>query len=125
MKNSNSKGKRQKANSRKKLYKATQRDQQAKCETPKEEWQKSGIAESLIKLNLKILTTDQIAEWFFQYLPHSARRNDGRIRDGYLRAYSNPLQGGWGIEGYDPTNLEGKPELRSRAKISFLFRNKE
>lgn len=77
-----------------------------------QEWRKSGIAESLIKLNLEILTPDEIAEWFFQYLPHSARRNDGRIRDGYLRAYSEPMKGGWGIEGYDLTNLEAEPELR-------------
>ena len=77
------------------------------------EWRKSGIAESLINLNLEILTTEEIAEWFFQYLPHSARRNDGRIREGYLRAYANPLLGGWGIKGYDPTNLEEEPELRT------------
>ena len=77
------------------------------------EWRKSSIAESLINLNLEILTTEEIAEWFFQYLSHSARRNDGRIREGYLRAYANPLQGGWGIKGYDPLNLEAEPELRT------------
>ncbi len=77
-----------------------------------EEWNRSCIAPSLIKLNLEILTEEEIAEWYFQYLAHSARRNDGRIRDGYLRAYRNPLRGGWGIKGRNPTNLDAEPELR-------------
>ncbi len=78
-----------------------------------EEWVKSGIDSSLIKLNKKILNEEEIAQWFFQNLPHSARRNDGRIRGGYLKAYKNPLKGGWGIEGYDLTDLSAEPELRS------------
>ncbi len=77
-----------------------------------EEWNQSAIAPSLIKLNLEILTEEEIAEWYFQYLRNSARRNDGRIRDGYLRAYKDPLRGGWGIKGRDPTNLDAEPELR-------------
>ncbi len=78
-----------------------------------EEWSKSAIAPSLIKLNKKRLEEEEIAEWYFQNLPSSARRNDGRIRDGYLKAYKDPLKGGWGIEGYDPTDLEAEPELRT------------
>ena len=62
-----------------------------------EEWVGSGIAPSLIKLNKKILNEEEIAEWYFQNLPSSARRNDGRIREGYLKAYKDPLRGGWGI----------------------------
>ena len=77
------------------------------------EWEQSGIHQSLIRLNLLSLEEEAIAEWYFQYLPNSARRNDGRIRDGYLRAYAEPLKGGWGISGYDPTNWEAEPELRS------------
>ncbi|MDJ0536606.1 MAG: DUF3854 domain-containing protein [Xenococcaceae cyanobacterium MO_207.B15] len=76
------------------------------------EWNQSAIAPSLIKLNLEILTEEEIAEWYFQYLRNSARRNDGRIRDGYLRAYKDPLRGGWGIKGRNPTNLDAEPELR-------------
>lgn len=76
------------------------------------EWQQSGIHPSLISLNLKTLASEAIATWYFQYLPQKARRNDGRIRDGYLRAYSEPLKGGWGIEGYDPTDWDSEPELR-------------
>ncbi len=49
-----------------------------------EEWVGSAIAPSLIKLNKKRLEEEEIAEWYFQNLPSSARRNDGRIRDGYL-----------------------------------------
>ncbi len=78
-----------------------------------EEWVGSGIAPSLIKLNKKILNEEEIAEWYFQNLPSSARRNDGRIREGYLKAYKDPLRGGWGIEGYDLTDLEAEPELRT------------
>ena len=77
-----------------------------------EEWQQSGIRQSLISLNLKTLASDAIAEWYFQYLPRKARRNDGRIRDGYLRTYDLPMKGGWGIEGYDPTETAAEPELR-------------
>ena len=78
-----------------------------------DEWARSGIHPSLTELNLRSLAEDEIAEWYFQYLPNSARRNDGRIRDGYLRTYSEPLKGGWGIEGYDPTDFDRDPELRS------------
>lgn len=77
------------------------------------EWQQSGIHQSLIELNLCSLEESAIAEWYFQYLPKSARRNDGRIRDGYLRAYAEPLKGGWGISGYDPTDWQAEPELLS------------
>lgn len=79
----------------------------------REEWIESAIAPSLIELNLKSLEEEDIAEWYFGNLPPSARRNDGRIRDGYLKAYREPLKGGWGIEGYDPTDLSAEPELRS------------
>ena len=79
------------------------------------EWEQSAIAPSLIALNLKILLEEEeeIAEWYFGELPRTARRNDGRIRDGYLKTYRDPLKGGWGIEGYDPTDLEAEPELRT------------
>ena len=77
------------------------------------EWQESAIAQSLIDLNLKGLGESAIAEWYFGNLPPTARRNDGRIRDGYLRTYREPLKGGWGIEGYDPTDLNAEPELRT------------
>lgn len=78
-----------------------------------EEWRQSAIAQSAIALNLKNLEESEIAEWYFGNLPPTARRNDGRIRDAYLRTYREPLKGGWGIEGYDPTNLEAEPELRT------------
>ena len=78
-----------------------------------QEWLKSSIHPSLINLNLRQLQEEEIAEWFFQYLPRSARKNNGRIRDGYLRTYRNPLKGGWGIEGYNPFDWDEAPELRS------------
>lgn len=77
------------------------------------EWQQSEIAQSLIELNLLCLEEEAIAEWYFQYLPNSARRNDGRIRDGYLRAYKEPLKGGWGLAGYNPLDWHSEPELRN------------
>lgn len=76
------------------------------------EWQTSGIEQSLIDLNLLPLEENAIADWYFQYLPQSARRNDGRIRSGYLKAYATPLQGGWAIAGYDPTDWQAEPEIR-------------
>lgn len=78
------------------------------------EWQQSAIAQSLIDLNLKSLGEEDIAWWYFQYLrEQKSRRNDGRISDTYLKRYREPLKGGWGIEGYDPTDLKAEPELRS------------
>ena len=77
------------------------------------EWLESGIEPTLIALNLQSLSEEAIAEWFFQYLPKSARRNDGRIRTGYLSAYRNPLRGGWGVAGYNPEDWSEEPELRS------------
>lgn len=79
-----------------------------------EEWQTSAIALSLIKLNLKSLKDeDAIASYYFGNLSRTERRNDGRYRDKWLNRYREPLKGGWGIEGYDPTDMTVEPELRS------------
>ena len=77
-----------------------------------QEWQTSAIHPSLIQLNLLSLEEEEIAEYYFQYLPREARRNDGRINEGYLRTYSEPLKGGWSVAGLDPTNWDSEPELR-------------
>ena len=77
------------------------------------EWEKSAIHPHLIDLNqVSLFEEEAIAEWYFQFIPRSERRNDGRISEGLLKAYQNPLKGGWGILGYDPTNLDSEPELR-------------
>lgn len=76
------------------------------------EWETSAIHPSLIQLNLLSLEEQAIAEYYFQYLSRDARRNDGRISEGHLKAYREPLKGGWGAVGYDPTNLDEKPEIR-------------
>ena len=78
----------------------------------KQEWTTSAIHPSLIQLNLLSLREEEIAEYYFQYLPREARRNDGRISEGYLKTYAEPLKGGWGVAGYDPTNWDKEPELR-------------
>lgn len=83
-----------------------------KFDNNQSEWLASGIHQSLIDLNLRQPEESEIADWYFQYLPKSARRNDGRIRSGYLKAYANPLQGGWAIAGYDPTDWQSEPDLR-------------
>lgn len=77
-----------------------------------QEWAESAIEQSLIELNLLNLEEEEIAEYYFQHLPRKARRNDGRISEGYLKIYRNPLKGGWGIAGYDPTNWDSEPEIR-------------
>ncbi len=77
-----------------------------------QEWQSSAIHPSLIQLNLLSLEEEEIAEYYFQYLPRAARRNDGRINECYLRTYSEPLKGGWGVAGLDPTNWDSEPEIR-------------
>lgn len=78
------------------------------------EFKKSGIHDHQIALGFYVPHSDEIAEFFFQGLPNSARKNTGQIRVGYLRTYANPIEkGGWAILGYDPTDLAKEPEIRS------------
>lgn len=72
--------------------------------TPKHfaEFAASAIATELARLNFVSLADDQPYEYLLYGLPRGDRRNDGRLRDRWLRRYRHTEQGGWWCEGIDP-----------------------
>ncbi|BAY41968.1 hypothetical protein NIES2111_63640 (plasmid) [Nostoc sp. NIES-2111] len=79
-----------------------------------QEWLNSGVDEELILLNVRSLQGDEIYEYLLYALPQSARRNDGRLRDGYLRLYAYIIIAWW-VSGLDPLN-NWRPMDWGRAK---------
>ncbi|MBD2505174.1 DUF3854 domain-containing protein, partial [Anabaena azotica] len=79
-----------------------------------QEWLDSGVDEELIRLNVRSLQGDEIYEYLLYALPQSARRNDGRLRDGYLRLYAHIILAWW-VSGLDPLN-DWNPMDWGRAK---------
>jgi hypothetical protein len=74
-----------------------------------QEWLQSGVAPELIVNNIRSLAGTTPYEYLLYDLPNSERRNDGRLRDGWLRRYAHVEQGGWWCSGVEP--LTGKPML--------------
>ena len=68
------------------------------------EWKKSCVDEKLIFLNLISLIGFTVYEYLLYGLPNSERRNDGRLRDKWLRRYAPLEDGGWWVSGLDPLN---------------------
>ena len=69
-----------------------------------EEWLSSGVDRELIKLNIESLEGDEAIINLLYGLPQSERRNDGRLREKYLKRYSHTRLGGWWVSGLDPRN---------------------
>jgi hypothetical protein len=63
----------------------------------------SGVDPTLTELNVRSLSGDKIYEYLLYALPHTARRNDGRLRDGYLQRYAH-INSAWWASGLDPLN---------------------
>ncbi|WP_419756915.1 hypothetical protein [Anabaena sp. FACHB-595] len=63
-----------------------------------QEWLNSGVDEKLILLNVRSLLGDEIYEYLLYALPQTARRNDGRLRFGYLRLYAH-ITNAWWVSG--------------------------
>jgi Domain of unknown function (DUF3854) len=70
------------------------------------EWKESVIDPFVFHYNLQSLSGDNPYEYLLYGLPTTARRNDGRIRDGYLRRYAHLENGGWWCAGIDLLTLE-------------------
>ncbi|KAB8318239.1 DUF3854 domain-containing protein [Tolypothrix campylonemoides VB511288] len=68
------------------------------------EWLNSAVDEEIVRLNVKSLSCYTPLEYLLYALPQNARRNDGRLRDSYLRKYSHTTKGGWWVSGLDPKN---------------------
>jgi hypothetical protein len=64
----------------------------------------SGIDPQIIELNFESLEGDEAYEFLLYALEDDARRNDGRLRDKWLKKYSHLDNGAWGCRGLDPLN---------------------
>ncbi|MBE8988801.1 DUF3854 domain-containing protein [Nostoc sp. LEGE 12450] len=68
------------------------------------EWLTSAVDPKLTALNVRSLSGTSIYEYLLCALPQTARRNDGRLRDGYLKRYAHAEAGAWWVSGLDPLN---------------------
>ncbi|MBG1271122.1 plasmid replication protein, CyRepA1 family [Nostoc sp. WHI] len=64
----------------------------------------SGVDPELTALNVRSLSGPSVYEYLLCALPQTARRNDGRLRDGYLKRYAHAEAGAWWVSGLDPLN---------------------
>ena len=78
------------------------------------EWSNSAVNSDLTKLNVISLAGLEPMERLLYGLPDSERRNDGRIRDKWLRRYAHTELGGWWCSGVDV--LSGEPSLWGQFK---------
>ncbi|MBE9117204.1 DUF3854 domain-containing protein [Lusitaniella coriacea LEGE 07157] len=72
----------------------------------RQEWLDSGVDPKLIELNVRSLDGFAAIESLIYALPHSERRNDGRIRDKWLKKYRHVEKGGWWCSGVDLLTFE-------------------
>ena len=63
------------------------------------EWRDSSVDDQLTALNLLSLSSYEPHERLLYALPPDKRRNDGRIRDPYLKQYQHLDHGGWYVVG--------------------------
>ncbi|MCC5615430.1 DUF3854 domain-containing protein, partial [Nostoc sp. CHAB 5836] len=63
----------------------------------------SGVDPIVTELNVRSLSGSEIYEYLLYALPHTARRNDGRLRDSYLQRYAH-INSAWWASGLDPHN---------------------
>jgi hypothetical protein len=68
------------------------------------EWRSSSVDDQITALNLLSLEGTQAQDRLFSFLPNSERRNDGRVRDKWLRRYDHTEAGGYWISGLNPHN---------------------
>ena len=66
-----------------------------------QEWRDSAVDPDLVKLNVKSLSRFEPYEYLFYGLPDSERRNDGRLRDKWLKRYHHVEHGGWRVSSVD------------------------
>ncbi len=66
-----------------------------------QEWLDSGIAPSLIELNLKSLSGNAAAHYLF-YSEQLPRLNSGRLSESFLKRYTHIEDGGWWCGTVDP-----------------------
>jgi hypothetical protein len=87
------------------------------------EWINSTVSPDLIKLNVKSLKGYEPYDYLLYALPDSDRRNDGRIRDKWLRRYAHTEHGGWWCSGVDV--LTGQDSQWGQFKPDFPYQYQE
>jgi hypothetical protein len=65
------------------------------------EWINSAVDNDLIKLNVKSLSGYEPLDYLLYGISNEDRRNDGRIRDKWLKRYAHTELGGWWVSGID------------------------
>jgi hypothetical protein len=70
------------------------------------EWLNSCVDSEIINLNVQSLSGTTPYEDLLYGLPDSDRRNDGRLRDYWLKKYQHVSDGGWWCSGVDILTLE-------------------
>ncbi|MCG6138922.1 MAG: DUF3854 domain-containing protein, partial [Nostoc sp. LLA-1] len=63
----------------------------------------SAVDPILTALNVLSLRGNEVYEYLLYALPQTARRNDGRLREGNLRRYAH-INSAWWVSGLDPHN---------------------
>jgi len=66
-----------------------------------QEWVESAVNPDLIGLNVISLSGVEPYDRLLYGLPESQRRNDGRLRDKWLKRYAHCEHGGWWVSGVD------------------------
>ena len=66
------------------------------------EWNQSSVDDKLTTLNLTSLSGLTTYDYLLYALPDKDRRNDGRLRDKFLKRYQHLEHGVWYIAGLDP-----------------------
>jgi hypothetical protein len=66
-----------------------------------EEWRNSFVSEDIIELNCVSLSGNNPYEYLLYGLTEDERRNDGRLRDSWLKKYAHIEEGGWWCSGVD------------------------
>ena len=67
-----------------------------------DEWNQSSVDPKLTTLNVTSLSGLTTYDYLLYALPDKDRRNDGRLRDKFLKRYQHLEHGGWYIAGLDP-----------------------
>jgi len=93
-------------------------DQYPNCQLLPRHWHEwvvdSAVDPTITALNVRSVEGNEIYECLTYALPPTARRNDGRLRDGELRRYSH-INSAWQVSGLDPHN-DWKPMEWGRIK---------
>lgn len=74
-----------------------------------EEWNQSAVDPEITKLAIESIKGGRVYEELFEFRGEEIRRNDGRLRDGFLKRYELPAKGGWLARGVDILSSELTP----------------